>query len=568
MKKIDFLIIKSFIGPFIVTFFIALFVLIMQFLWKYIDDLVGKGLEMSVIGELIFFMSASIVPLALPIAILLSSIMTFGQLGEHYELVSLKSAGISLVRFMMPLLVTAIILSGASFAFANYVLPVANMKFAALLYSVTKQKPALNIRPGEFYNGIEGYVIRVASKAEDNRTVFNVKIHDHTDKRGNINVLLADKGEMYTTPGDSALIFKLFNGTRYEEPNANKRSANAKKEFIRTHFEEYEMTIDLANLEFQKTDEALFRNNQRMLNVKQLLTAVDSMENRMTDRHQNFYSNMKPHFAFIKDTSFFNPNKKLKQDTAKKEPTKSTVIKIGETSGQKAAKERARQKVILAEKAKKRLLDKTNASKDKDKLANNKTKPKTSGNKQKTTPPKKPEVFMSKEELLAISPFLGTVELPKARISSISKRATNLARNVKSYSRVSERQNTSDTKKINRYMIEVHAKMTLSLACLVLFLIGAPLGAIIRKGGLGMPMVLAILFFTIYHVISTMGKKFAEETVMSPFAGIWLSTFILVPLGIFLIYKATNDSQIFNARAYSDFFKQIGRKLKLVKAEN
>ena len=184
MKKIDKLILRSFIGPFFVTFFIALFVLIMQFLWKYIDDLVGKGLEMTILAELIFYFSASVVPLALPIAILLSSIMTFGNLGERYELVSLKSAGIGLLRFMMPLLVVAILLSGTSFLFANYVLPRANLKFSALLYSVTKQKPAFNIKPSVFYDGIPGYVIRVANKDEDGKTVYGIKIHDHTENRG------------------------------------------------------------------------------------------------------------------------------------------------------------------------------------------------------------------------------------------------------------------------------------------------------------------------------------------------------------------------------------------------
>ncbi len=603
LKKIDSLIIKSFIGPFIVTFFIAMFVLIMQFLWKYIDDLVGKGLESAIIAELLFYLSASVVPLAMPIAILLASIMTFGKLGENYELVSLKSAGISFVRFMSPLLVIATLLSGIAFTFSNYVLPVANLKFAAMLYSVTKQRPALNIKQGVFYSGIDGYVIRIGKKDEDSKTVYDIKIHDHTEKRGNVNVLLAEKGEMFTTTGDSILVFKLFNGTRYEEPKAA-RGKEKKHEFMRTEFSEYEMIFDLANFDFEKTDESLFRSNQRMLNVKQLLTATDSLKMAKRDKKVNFKRNMKPYFTFIKDsTIFFAEEMQRREDSLKllrakkekenalKKPKKkdSIVIDVMDERPKKTAKEKAEERAkinakaeaALEERAAKKANNKSLAQKkaqEKYEAAAKKNKSKTS---RKTTAKKthslpnaknlkkkadakkeeKPKEYLAKAKLDSISPFLGTLQLTASQGEALVKRGKNLGRNVKSFLRVNERQAASDTKKIIRYMIEVHSKITLSLACLVLFLIGAPLGALIRKGGLGLPMVMAILFFVIFHIISTMGKKFAEEMVLSPFAGMWLSTFVLFPFGLYLLYLANNDKRIVDLSFYTDAIKRLFRKI-------
>ncbi len=484
MKKIDKLVVKAFLGPFFVTFFIALFVLIMQFLWKYIDDLVGKGLELSIIAELIFYLSASVVPLALPIAVLLSSIMTLGNLGEHYELVALKSAGVSLLRFIAPLMVIAAFLSVIAFGFSNYVLPVANLKFYALLHSVTRQRPALNIKPGIFYDGIDGYVIRVGSKDPNSRIVYDVKIHDHTQYRGNKNVLLAEKGEMYTSPDENFLIFKLFNGYGYEETKPNPRQQR-KFEFVRRQFKEYEMIFDLSAFGFEKTNENLFRKNHRMLNVKQLLGTADSLQNNRGMRLKRMQQNFRPYFSFIRDTSFALPD--------------SSKIPILTLSF-----------------------------------------PDTS--------------------------LISCLALDNKQKVALLQRASNMARSVKSSASSVKGQVEKEQKRIIKCMVAFHEKITLSLACFVLFLIGAPLGALIRKGGLGMPMVIAIIFFTIFHILSTTGKKIAEEAAVSPFLGMWGATFILFPLGIFLIYKAMNDSALFNLNTYLNYFKKIGWLMRILGA--
>lgn len=470
MKKIDVLLIKQFFGPFVLTFFIALFVLIMQFLWKYIDDLIGKGLDTYLLLELIFYLSASVVPLALPIATLLSAIMTFGSLGEHYELVALKSAGISLMRFMLPLLICSLLISGVSFLFANYWLPVANRKFAALLYSVTKQRPTLNIKPGVFYEGIDGIVIKIGSKDPNDSTIYDIRINDHRNASSN-STLIAKSGAMYTQPNNRFLLFKLYNGVQYEEPNKN--NPKNKKELIRTYFDKYEMTLDLSGFDFEKTDESLFKNNYRMLNVRQLYYLADSLQNKDKNRFSYIYKSVENNLLFYK-----NRQNEFWQKTTPQ-------------------------------------------------LANNN------------------EYILN---CLSLSPIEKT---------TVTKKTLNIIRSIKNTIQMNSKQSEADIGNIKKYMVEFYTKITLSLACLLLFLIGAPLGSIIRKGGLGLPMLFAILFFLIYHVISTIGKRIAEENVVPVFWGMWLSTFLILPLAIFLIFKAKNDSALFNLDAYTAIFKKI-----------
>lgn len=472
MKLIDKHILKSFFGPFVVTFFIALFVLIMQFLWKYIDDLVGKGLEVSIIAELIFYASASVVPLALPIAILLAAIMTFGGLGEHYELVALKSAGISLLRFMAPLIVAATFFVVAAFSFANYVLPIANLQFATVLYSVTRKRPALNIRPGVFYDGLEGYVIRVGSKNPDGRSIYDIKIHDHTAGRGNVNVLLAEQGEMFMTEDEAFLKFCLYNGVQYEEVQEKKGVKEKSHEFMRTYFDEYEMVFDLGAFKFERKNEQLFTNHRRMLNTKQLEQIADSLEQISIKKIANLSISLRDHFSFLKDSTFsFAQLQAIPQSE----------------------------------------LDTT---------------------------------------------FLACLPLVEGDKKQLVQRAVNSSKKIKSVLNSTTNQTNTIKRKVVRYWIAYHEKFTLSFACLLLFLIGAPFGAIIRKGGLGMPMVAAILFFILFYILSTAGKRVAEEYVLSPFMGMWGSAFLLFPLGIYLIYKATNDAIVFNM---APFLRKINR---------
>lgn len=469
MKKLHILIIKNYFGPFAATFFICLFILLMQFLWKYIDDLVGKGLEWYIIAELLFYTASTLVPLALPLAILLSSIMTFGNLGEHYEIVALKAAGISLRKIMNPLIVVSVILSIAAFGFSNYVLPVANLKMDALLYDVKEKRPALNIRPGFFNKDLENYTIRIGSKEDDGKTIHDVMIYDHTDRIGNINLTIANSGKMEQTNDKKYMVFSLYNGCNYLEHTENNQKLPTHP-YRRTYFKENLIYFDLSGFSMNRTNEELFKSNMQMLNLKQLEFAEDSLTNEYNKRKKDYTDNLIKNYSYF---SKYHPNDSIKTDTSK----------------------------------------------------------------------------VMQDEFLS--------NFSKQEKISITDVAINIARNIKENLDFTKEEFTQKERRINRHRIEWHRKFTLSFACLVLFFIGAPLGALIRKGGFGMPVVVSILFFVAYHIISISGEKFAREGIMSPVHGMWLSAAILLPIGIALTLKATTDSALFDAGFYRRIFRKI-----------
>lgn len=470
MKKLHQLVLRSFIGPFILTFFIAQFVLLMQFLWKYIDDLVGKGLDPTVIIELLFYTSANLVPLALPLAILVSSIMTFGNLAEHFEITAAKAAGISLQRLMIPLFSVALLISMTAFIFSNNVLPYTNLKMGSLLYDIRQQKPALSIREGVFYSGIEGYSIKVGSKGKDGKSIGNVMIYDHTGGQGNRKVVVAKKGKMETSSDQRYLLLTLFDGNMYEEQRRERNGMDTHP-LMRNSFKEYHISFDLSQFKLNRTNEDLFKGGQQMMNLGQLKLAIDSMQAEYSDRAASVNRTLQPYFFFVRDSLFYVQNY-------------SNAVAID----------------------------------------------------------------YSKDSIYTTN--------------WLSENSLNQARSVKSILNSNTEELENRRTQIARYKVEWHRKLSLSAACFILFLIGAPLGAIIRKGGLGMPLVVSIAFFLIYHVTSITGEKFAKEGIITVFRGMWLSSSILLPVGIFLIYKATHDSVIFDVDAYRSFFKNVIRKRK------
>lgn len=464
-KKLTQLVLTSFIGPFVLTFFIALFVLLMQFLWKYIDDLVGKGLDWLTIAQLMGYTSTTLVPLALPLAILLSSIMTFGNLAEHFEIVAAKSAGISLQRLMRPLVIVAVMISVGAFYFSNYVLPYSNLKMGSLLYDVRHQKPALFIKEGIFYNGIDGFSMKIGKKEKDGKSLRNIMIYDHTGHNGNRKVVVADSGSMVMTDDNHYLILTLVNGNSYEEQINRKRNYDTNP-LLRYKFDKEIIRMDLSSFQLSRTDEDLFKDNHQMMNVYQLQSMLDTFQVQYNKREARFMRDVKPYYSFLRDSSTF-------------------------------------QKISAAK-------------------------------------PVNPLSLASKKE--------NTVTYDGAIAQ---------ARVLKSYVESATDDFDAKNRSMVKYNIEWHRKFTLSIACLLLFLIGAPLGAIIRKGGLGLPIVISIAFFLSYHIVSITGEKFAKEGVISVVRGMWQSSFILLPIGIFLVYKATRDSALFDADVYLNFFKRI-----------
>ena len=501
MKKINSLIIRSFIGPFVMTFFIALFILLMQFLWLYIDDLAGKGLDWTLIMKLMFYVAVTLVPLALPLSILLSSIMTFGNLAEHYELVACKSAGMALQRIMRPLIIVTAFISVAAFYFSNNMLPYVNLKKNSLLYDVKNQKPALLIKENVFYRGIDGYVIKVGKKDEDNKTIHNVMIYDHTEHLGNKKVILADKGTMAMSTDGRYLVLTLFNGKSYDE-QVKSKGANTMP-LARTEFEKDVIKFDLSDFKMARTDEALFKNNYEMLDLKQLSFAADSIKKKSEETKANYQQYNQPFYGLEVKT-----NKHLLATINNHQQS------IQNESG----------------------------------LANNPERMGTGKQETRNIP-------FSNEDFIQ--------NFDKKNQAGIINGALNTARNSQSVAKDAATDIEMKDKSLAKHLIEWHRKFTLSFACLILFFIGAPLGAIIKKGGLGMPVVVSVIFFLTYHIISITGEKFAREGVIPVYKGMWLSSLILLPIGIFFTYKATTDSKLFDMDSYLRFFKNIfGRRVR------
>jgi len=467
-KKLDKLIVKAFIGPFIATFFITLLVLIMQFFWLYIDDFVGKGLDINLVFEFILYQSAVLVPLALPLAVLLSSLMTFGNLGESFELVAIKSAGISLLRFMRPLFIVTAFISGIAFLFSNYVIPVANLKSRTLLADIVYAKPAFDLKEGEFYDKINGFAIKIGRKEADS-LIYDVIIYEQGNPLQD-NFLIARSGVMRVTEDKRFLEFLLKDGWRYQERGGN--NVQEAGEYIRIGFKEFKKQFDLSSLGFtSRTADSVNRNNERMLSMRQLRKAIDSL-----DKENRLYS-------------------------AKSVDDNGRGFRFVQYLDSPWAKASL------------------------------------------------PARIRSFDQLL-----------PDSARHNVSQTVKNYAPSMKMNAENFYYTQKAREKNLAKHKIEWHRKIVLSLACLVLFLIGAPLGSIIRKGGLGTPLIFAIIFFMLFYFASTMGEKSASENSITPFAGMWMATFILVPMGVFLTYKAMHDSQLFNKERYAKIARLLRRK--------
>ena len=454
MKKLDKLILKSFLGPLVLTFAIAEFVLLMQFVWKYVDDMVGKGLDFSVIGELMFHASATFVPMALPIAVLFASIMTMGNFGEKYELVAMKAGGVSLNRMMMPMVAVVAVLTIASFYFANYVLPTATLKSQQTLYDVTRKKPALNIRPSEYYSEIDGYVIRIDEKDPEGNMLQGITIYDHTKGNYHNNVVVAKTGTMQMSPDERYLIFTLNDGYSYSEDMEGE--AYTSRPLTRIGFKEQTMTFDISSFAYGKSEAEFFKGSFKMLNIHQLDTTIRLLENKLDDRKKSYFNSM---------VDGMTAWKSLKSET-----------------------------------------------------------------------------FVADTDTIARRSWEGLASLDKSTQKRVIQQAKSVAQRESENTRTYTMIIASDSEYINRHYIEWHRKFTLSVACLVMFLIGAPFGSIVRKGGLGMPLVASVVFFVIYYVVGMIAEKAVREGALGPW-GMWVSTLVLLPVGIALTLWATSDGQ-------------------------
>ena len=410
----------------------------MQFLWKYIDDLIGKGLDIGQVSELMIYSIARFVPLALPIAVLISSVMVLGKLGENYELAALQSSGISLISIMKPIFILIVLISISSFLFSNYVMPIANFKGGSLLYDIKKKKPAINIKEGIFYNDIDGYSIKIDSKDDD--ILNNILIYDHKENLGNKKVISAKSGKMKITDDEKYMELYLYDGNSYieiENNNKKKKSINRK-----ISFQKDLIRFDLSSFNM-KNSEMLYKGHYAMLNNTQLSYSIDSLNNKLID--------------------------------------KENLIKVRVTENYK--------------------YDKTNK-------------------------------------------VDSVISLDKLNNKRINETAINKLRILKSVSKSNSDDLNYKKTIIAKHKIEWHRKISLAFACVIMFLIGAPLGSIIRKGGFSVPLLISILLFVIYYVISITGEKTAKDLSASPLEGMWISNFVFIPISLILISLALRNSRI------------------------
>ena len=432
--------------------------------------MVGKGLDFLVIAQLLFYASATFVPMALPIATLFASIMTMGNFGEKYELIAMKAGGISIRRVMMPMAVVVLLLTGMAFYFANNIMPIAVLKYKMTLYDVTRKKPALNIKPSEYYSGIDGYVIRIDEKDKENKHLNNIIIYDHTDGMGNVSVTVADKGSMTVTPDERYLVFDLYDGYSYVEDVKGENIIT--RPLTRMNFAEQTMRFNLSAFAFNKSDKEQFKGSYQMMNVRQLSQTMDTLKFNRDIKVKEFKKSVNSHFPVVASLEDKNLENCISEE-------KEYVI-------------------------------------DFDKLSNRRQKD------------------------------IKRVALHSARV---------INEDIAMYAQILQ----NDQEYINRHGIEWHQKFTLSIACFVLFLIGAPFGSIVRKGGLGLPLVASVVFFVLYYVINTICIKAIRETAMPPY-GMWISTLAMLPLGIFLTLKATTDSAVFDMGSWKKLIRKIFKK--------
>ena len=480
MKRLHLYVIKSFLGPFVMTFFIVVFVLLMQFLWRYVGDLVGKGLDLKVLGEMLFYASFGVLPYAFPLAMLLASIMTFGSLGENYELVAMKSAGISLFRIMRPLIVIAAFISLLAFYVSNNILPKTNLKFTTLMLSVKQQRPELVLQEGVFTSEIDGYNIKIGRKDKKTNVLYDLLIYDHTNNKPNESVTVADSGYLKITEDKKYMVLTLYNGVNYSEEQAKDRSQLNRRPFRRDKFDEQTIRVRVNNFEFSRRDEGIYRNMYRMLNIKQLVLMTDTLNEKYYDQVRNYLMQIE-----------INP-------TISRRVFDLTVLN--------------------------------------DSLKQN--------------------IQISPDSTFNFDTYFNGIDKwVKAEIAMTAlDRARSNMQNLNLY----QGQITDRKRIINKYEMERHRKFTLSFAVFIFFFVGAPLGAIIRKGGLGMPVVVSILLFIAYYIVSMTGEKSAREDVWQMFTGMWFSSLVFFPIGAWLSYMAVSDSAVMSAETYTKLFSKLG----------
>lgn len=556
MKKLDKLILSSFIGPFVITFLVVVFILLTQHMLKYFDDIIGKGLGVDVIGQLLFYFAIFMTPVAMPLAVLLSSLIAYGNLGEHFELTAIKSAGISLTRTLVPIFFFVLLLTFVAFHVNNNLVPKAALEAYSLLYDIKQKKPALDLREGAFYEGIPDMSIKVNKKFPDGVTIKDVIIYDHRKHDGNRDVTIADSGKMYTIMQERYLKLELFKGYNYTEGAGSEQQMSGKKRgggsetLSRSQFAKTQVVFDLSSFQLERTDKKWFQGNRIMRNLSELESDIDSIDRDVLESRLQHYTYSKTLFSYyrasdsIKLPADLRAYEAMRKATPVTQPEPFPVVIIDSTQ------------------VKPKPADTLLAKRD--------VQPDTS---RKKTPQKRLSKTLEENKKLNRSPEITSVKAVstkvKKKILSDSARnakidslfylkpdkgmfenAANKVRNANSHIKGTTEEISSLATDRRVFQIQWNKILASSLACIAMFLIGAPLGAIIKKGGLGVPFLVSILFFIIYYLLTMIGEKWAKQGIIPVPVGVWAADVILFVIGLGFLRQARLDARFFEADFY------------------
>jgi lipopolysaccharide export LptBFGC system permease protein LptF len=575
MKKLDKLILSSFLGPFLLTFLVVDFILLIVNMLKYFDEIFGKGLGFFIYVELIGYFVISISPMALPLAVLLSSLMTFGNLGEHFELTAIKSSGISLIRAMRPIGIFAVFLTIGAYLSNNYLVPKVNLKTFSLLYDIRMKSPALDIKEGVFYSGIPGYSIKVNEKRDDVR-LKDIIIYNHADQQGNLNVTLADSGRMETFFSDSYLKLTLYNGLNYKEDRPTRGISEPPVKFSRTKFDENVIVFDLDAFQLSRTPEDQWSTNRAIKNISQIRVGLDSIYSLVNDlKFQNYQTAESIYPFFTKNRKLTPPDiikirkqkddqersVKIEKDRRERDSLDNLKSNFDTTRIKNVDSLQSRElKVTVASTTEsprldsifKRKLNRNMGEMDSVTTPSNIITSVDTTGKEVTQKKVRTSLLTDQEKEL-----MDSVIFNRGYISNALTMALNNSRNLKNTFNVKMAQIDNHEREFRRYEIAWYQKYTQAIACFVMFLIGAPLGAIIKKGGLGMPVLISIIFFIMFYMLTITGEKWAKEGVTSSFFGTIFSNLCLIPFGLFFLRQARIDARLFEGDFYVGIWKKV-----------
>jgi len=570
MKKIDRLVFGSFIGPFLLTLIVVDFILLLVTLLKYFDQIMGKGLSASVFAELITYFSISSSPDAFPLAILLSSIMTFGNLGEHSELTAVKSSGISLVRALLPIFIFVLGLTGFTYYSNTQLVPKTNLKTYSLLWDMRTKKPALDIKEGVFYDGIPGYSIKVNQKIGDEQ-LKDIIIYDHTSNssQGNKKVILADSGRMYSFMNQRYLALELYDGKRYEE-NMNETRDDKEKggQFIRDTFSKSIIRFDLSSFDMGDTDEKLFRRSRLVQTRQELIEGIDSMQRDILSKEAQIFTQVSSNgfrFHLARDLDVPEEIAKPKAyydslynlEKAKKKSKADDIVTPDSVMGRSKPEER-----LVNGDANIGETDTQTEDDLEEQLESARSRGEQYARQQESAISKKNKVYTEEQIDKTLERLEEYYEPSKANPDNLrittainySVNNTRTARNILN-SRITTLKNVQRDQR--KFRVTKNQQIARSMACLIMFLIGAPIGAIIKKGGLGLPVIVSVIFFLVYYVLNTTGDKWGKEGVLDPVVAVWMSNAVLLPIGLFFLRQARNDSRLFEVDAYLNAWEKV-----------